>query len=187
MNSSGRWPGPSGVDGFFILEQNGGRQYTRAGQYDLDANRDMVSTSGAKLQGFGVDSNFNIVENVLQDINIPLGTLTIAEATQNTFFTGNLNAAGDTALNGSQTTSDALVDGGATPATGATDLTDVRSAGTPATALFATGDVITIDRVEKGGKTLGAFTFEVGAANTTGSDANGTTLTDFIAFIRGRW
>lgn len=170
-------------NGFFIVEQGDAEMYTRSGQFDLDSDRKLVTPSGAVLKGFGVDSNFNVVPNVLQDVEIPIGTLTIAEATRNVDFVGNLNASGDVAFNGSQNTSDALVDGGAAAVTGATALTDTRSAATPATPLFTTGDVITIDRVEKGGKALGATTFEVGPANTTNSDTFGTTLADFIAFI----
>src|SRR5262249_30868542 len=110
--------------------------------------------------------------------------LPVAEATRNVSFAGNLNAAGTIATAGSITQSQAMLDlsNAAAPATGATLLTDVSTDGV--TPTFATGEIITLQGAEKGGKSLGTFTFEVGAANTTGSDANGTDVQSFLDFLR---
>jgi len=170
-------------NGFFILRQPDGPAYTRAGTFDLDANKNLAGPSGGIVQGYGVDENFNIVPGVTEDINIPLGTLTVAEATRNVNFAGNLNASGTIADTGTAISSQALSDLGAggAAATAATDLTDLSSDGV--NPLFAAGDVITVQGVEKGGKSLGTFTFEANATNTTGSDANGTTFDDLRQFI----
>jgi flagellar hook protein FlgE len=61
--------------------------------FNLDARRNLVSQGGGIVQGYGIDDNFNVVA-VADDINIPLGTLTIAEATRNVNLAGNLNASG---------------------------------------------------------------------------------------------
>jgi flagellar hook protein FlgE len=168
--------------GFFTLRQGVANTYTRAGNFDLNSERDLVAIDGGVVQGYGVDSNFNVVQ-VLQDINIPVGTLTIAESTRNVNFAGNLNASGTVAQNGTQITSQALVDGAAVAATGATLLSDLRAASAPATPLFIVGDTVTIQGAEKGGKAVGTFTFQVGAANTTGADDFGTTMTDLLDFF----
>ncbi len=169
--------------GLFILNQGGQTLYSRDGGFTLDSKHNLVNGGGGVVQGYGIDSNFNITP-VLQDINIPLGNLPVAEATRNVSFAGNLNAAGTTATLGSITQSQALLDlsNAAAPATAATLLTDVSTDGV--TPTFATGEVITIQGAEKGGKSLGKFTFEVGAANTTGSDANGTDVQSFLNFLR---
>src|SRR5690606_38215452 len=49
--------------------------------------------------------------------------------------------------------------------------------------LFTVGDVITIRGANKGGAALPDRTFEIGAANTTGSDAFGTTVQDLMDFL----
>ena len=79
----------------------------------------------------------------------------------------------------------ALEDGGGSPATAATLLTDVQDPSNPASILniFSAGSVLTLQGVEKGGKALGNFTFEVGPANTTLSDTNGETLGELMQFL----
>lgn len=176
-------------DGFFILRQPNGQFFTRAGTFDLDASKNLVSPNGGIVQGFGVDSNFNVVPGVIKDINVPLGTLTIAEATRNVTLSGNLNASGTLATAGSLISSQGLFDlGTAGVATGATLLSDLSADGS--TPLFTAGagagtpgNVITLQSVEKGGKSLGTFTFEVNSANATSSTDFGTTLDDFRQFL----
>ncbi|MDH3584898.1 MAG: flagellar hook-basal body complex protein, partial [Phycisphaerae bacterium] len=170
--------------GFFALSQNGEKVYTRDGSFDLDANRNLVGFNGGIVQGYGVDNNFNIVPGVTGNINVPVGTLTLSEPTRNVDFAGNLNVSGPTAVNGSLSSTQALEDtlGGALAP--ATLLSQVGTAGS-GVASFTTGDVLTVQGVEKGGKELGNYTFEVGPTNTTGSDTNGTTLQDLMTFLEG--
>ncbi len=171
-------------NGFFVVDVNGNQQYTRAGNFGLD--RDFYLTesgSGGRVQGYAVDDQFRIIEGVLTDINIPLGVLTLAEATTKAQFSGNLNASGDAATRGSINTSAALSTAGGAPIDGTEALTALRDPADLATPLFAVGDVVTLSGMTKGGAELSSRTFEVGPANTTQSDANGTTLADFLAFL----
>lgn len=169
-------------NGFFVVRFADGDKYTRAGTFQLDSDFDLVNPDGGKVQGFGVDPDFNVVEGTVTDINIPLGSLTIAEATTQVRLAGNLNSDGDSATMGSINTSDPLTDSSsALPATAASLLDDLEDA--TATDLFSVGDIITISGAQKGGATLPDHTFEVGAVNTTGSDANGTTLAELGAFL----
>ncbi len=169
--------------GFFVLDDGNNQVYTRAGNFRLDGDFNLVDTSGARVQGFGVDTDSNIVEGTLVDVVIPLGTVSIAQATENVRFTGNLNSSGDVASQAAQLTSAPLFsDPGATvPAVAGDALTTLHNAaGTP---LFATNDVITFNNLIKGTNTLQDRTFEINATNTTGSDGFGTTVGDLLAFF----
>ncbi len=168
-------------DGFFIVEDGGTRQYTRNGSFSLDRDYNLVTSSGGIVQGFGVDDDFQIKEDILQPLSIPNGTLTLAEATETVQFGGNLNAGGDVATLGSITQSAPLSSAPAgPPATAATALTGLfNAAGDP---LFATGDVLSFTAAEKGGATLPTKTFEVGST-VAGADDAGSTVADLLDFL----
>jgi len=170
-------------NGFFVVNQNGTQRFTRDGTFSLDRDFNLVTSNGGRIQGFGVDDNFNIVEGLLQDINIPIGVLTIAEATNNVNFAGNLNSNGDNATLGSISTSNPLFSdaGATTPALAGDALAGLFNAG--GTSLFTVGDIITFTNLSRGGASIPDATFEVGPANTSGSDTNGTTLADLLGFM----
>ncbi len=184
-------------DGFFILDDSGSTRYTRAGNFTLDENYTLVNPNGSKVQGFTIDENFNVIGGVLSDLEIPLGVLSLAEPTTSATITGKLNAGKNSlpATQGSISTSTAMFsDAAATvAASGATALTSIYTAASAGVPIFASGDVITVSGIEKGNPnnssdaagavTLPTRTFEVGAANTTGSTDNGTTLQDFVDFL----
>src|SRR5438128_231863 len=75
-------------DGFFVV-QGKEQKYTRDGSFTLNQNNQLVTTSGDFVQGFGVDANGNVIAGSVQDIQIPLGSLTKAQATENASFQGN--------------------------------------------------------------------------------------------------
>jgi len=51
-------------DGLFIVNENGSRYYTRAGQFSLDKNGNIVNPDGLILQGYLADVNGNIGGNL---------------------------------------------------------------------------------------------------------------------------
>ncbi len=165
-------------DGFFIVERAGQQFYTRAGAFQLNSARQMVTQTGARVQGYGVDDNFNVIEGGLVDLEIPIGTQTLAEATENVTLAGNLNAGGDTATQPSITTFDqAFVDqaDGATVLTGASLLTDVwDSSAAIGTPLFAAGQSIRLADIMKGDRTLPTADLAITGA---------TTVQDMIDFM----
>jgi len=61
-------------EGLFILEgpQNG-RVYTRDGSFRVNANRELVSSSGQRVLGFAADDNFQIQTGELTPLKIPVG------------------------------------------------------------------------------------------------------------------
>ena len=163
-------------NGLFIVNRPDGTQlYSRDGSFILDANNSLVSTSGFNVQGFGVDSNYNIVPNVLTNLSIPLGQLTLAKATENAQLDGNLSASASIATQGSINVSQPLVDPGGSPATDNTQLTDLRAGTDPGVSLFAAGQVITLKGVTKGGAEMPPQTFTVGT--------DGNTLGDFATWM----
>ncbi|MBL9147454.1 MAG: flagellar hook-basal body complex protein [Phycisphaerae bacterium] len=179
-------------DGFFIVDINSSRYYTRDGEFLRSPTNDLVTKTGAKVMGYGVDETFNIVDGTLVELNIPIGTLTLAEATRNVVFNGNLNAAGSVGTTGSVSTSRAMyTDAGlTTPITGAVDLTTTDiyvSDGAGGSVLAFDGStnpkIITMAGVEKGGKDLGTKSFAFSATPVAGTDGNGTTMADYTAWL----
>jgi len=85
-------------DGFFIVEGNQGESlYTRNGIFKTNAENELVTITGNRLLGYGVDDNFQVQVTTLQPLTIPLGGSTVAQATQNVFFEGTLTPTGDIA------------------------------------------------------------------------------------------
>jgi flagellar hook protein FlgE len=85
-------------DGFFIVEGAGGeRLYTRNGIFKLNAAGEMVNSTGQRLLGYGVDETFRLLETSLTSLQIPLGSATVAKATENVTFEGTLTPLGDVA------------------------------------------------------------------------------------------
>ncbi|MEM1208703.1 MAG: flagellar hook-basal body complex protein [Planctomycetota bacterium] len=171
-------------NGFFIVDVNGSQFFTRDGGFTLDQDNNLVMPgTGGLVQGYGVDGEFNIVNGVLGNINIPIGTLSIAEETQNVQFSGNLNAGGEVASQGSIIDFAALYTDAAqtTAATTTTDLTAILD--DTGTAVFATGDVITLTGATRGGATIEDKTFEIGSTITDPTDS-GTTVQDFMDFLQ---
>lgn len=153
--------------GFFVTQSNNGQQFTRNGAFGLNSNDQLVTSGGAFVQGYGIDANYNLVTTSLQNITIPLNTLTTAQQTQNATFKGDLNSGGAVTTTGSIVNSEDLtVVGGATTPTSVTLLTNLAEAGTPATPAFAVGDTLKIN-ADRGGNVLTpSLTFTVTATST---------------------
>ena len=78
-------------DGFLIVEgAQGAQQYTRNGQLKTNSNNELVTVTGQRLLGFGVDDQFVIQQTGLVPLTIPLGGKQEAQATQNVFLEGTL-------------------------------------------------------------------------------------------------
>jgi flagellar hook protein FlgE len=168
--------------GFFAVQRGSEQLYTRNGSFILNSANELVNQSGDRILGFGTDSNFNIIAGQVAPLSIPVGTLTIAEATQNVFFAGNLDVDNkglptqgslllfDQPFN-DQATSTPLA-GPATLLLG--NLEDPANLGT---ALFPVGGepyTISISGAKKGEKVVPAGSLSVDAT---------TTLQDYLDFI----
>ncbi len=159
-------------DGFFILAGGDGQVYSRSGNFFLNSASLLVNAQGLRVQGYGVDDDFNLITTQLDDIYIPLGNLNVAQQTQNISINGALFPTGTIGTQGAQLLSDPLVDtSGGTIAGG-----DAITAGTllnsvflegGTTALFNTGDVLNYS-TRKGGRSLPSQSLTVTAATTVG-------------------
>lgn len=157
-------------DGFFIVQGNSGQEFTRDGSFLLNSANQLVTSGGQFVQGFAADKTGNIIPGQLQNITIPLGSLTNAKATSNVTFQGNLNANGALATGASILNSSAMFLKGGSAWAGAMDGTvplDQLSSTAGGAAIFNDGDVLTLQGV-KGGRTLAARTYTVTAASTLG-------------------
>lgn len=85
-------------DGFFIVQSSTGENlYTRNGIFKTNSQNELVTITGNRLLGFGVDEDFNINSTTLEPITIPLGASAVAQATENVYFEGTLTPTGDLA------------------------------------------------------------------------------------------
>ncbi|MFF7106894.1 flagellar hook protein FlgE [Pseudomonas sichuanensis] len=78
-------------NGFFAMNDNGSRIYTRAGAFYSDKDGYIVNASGANLQGYGVDANGKVVGGVLTDLKIDTSNLA-PNSTSRITETVNLNS-----------------------------------------------------------------------------------------------
>ncbi|HXY35650.1 MAG TPA: flagellar hook-basal body complex protein [Planctomycetaceae bacterium] len=158
--------------GFFVLNSPSGDVYTRDGSFTLSANNQLVNPEGFAVQGFGVDSNFNLVTSHLQSLTIPIGDLNVAQQTSQISLNGALLPTGQVATQGAHILSDTLGDAGngGADATGTTLLTNLEDP--PGTSLgIKVGDVLSFTP-EVGGTTLPATNLTVTATTTLGDLAN---------------
>ena len=79
-------------DGFFILDDGGLRLYTRAGNFELDANGFMVSSTGANVLGFPAVNGVVSANTTLVPLQINTGQISAPSPTTNIEITMNLNA-----------------------------------------------------------------------------------------------
>jgi flagellar hook protein FlgE len=160
--------------GFFIVDRAGAQLYTRAGSFRQNSNYDLVSIEGDRVQGFGVDKNFNVVKGVLKPINIPVGIMTLAEATTEVRMGGNLNSGGALPTHGSSSAFGALTalpTAAPPPAAGDvldtnTRLVDIADPTNPANPMMTAGQTITLHGAKKGSQDVADSTFTVTATST---------------------
>ncbi|TWU50906.1 Flagellar hook protein FlgE [Rubripirellula tenax] len=85
-------------DGFFIVEgADKERLYTRNGIFKLNSDAELVNSTGQRLLGYGIDDQFRLQETSLVPLSVPLGTESVAKATENVTFEGTLTPEGDLA------------------------------------------------------------------------------------------
>ncbi|MBL8873917.1 MAG: flagellar hook basal-body protein, partial [Planctomycetaceae bacterium] len=85
-------------DGFFMVQASGDeRLYTRTGIFKLNSENQLVTPTGNRLLGFGVDENFDIQTTQLVPLEIKLGTEAVAQATTEVTMEGTLTPQGELA------------------------------------------------------------------------------------------
>jgi flagellar hook protein FlgE len=79
-------------DGYFIVNQDGVNELTRAGNFQLDASGDLTTSEGASVMGYAATNGTIGSNSALTALQLPVGTTEAAQATQNFSLTANLNA-----------------------------------------------------------------------------------------------
>jgi flagellar hook protein FlgE len=82
-------------EGFFIVQGTSGeRLYTRNGIFKLNSENQMVTITGNRLLGFGVNDQYQIQQTHLVPLTIPLGAAAVARPTSTAFLEGTLSPTG---------------------------------------------------------------------------------------------
>ncbi len=168
-------------DGFFVVNRGDETMYTRDGSFRQNSANDLVTINGDRVQGYGVDSDFNVVSGALTNINVPLGGTYLAEATENVTLSGLINSGGDLPTSGSVIGLGSAATAGFTAVSGAnpppaggnaleltTRLVDIAdpTAGAGSAARFAAGQSLELRNAEKGNKRIPASTLDITATTT---------------------
>ena len=84
-------------DGFFIVEgAEGERLYTRNGIFKLNSDAELVNATGQRLVGLWRSMSNSACKNRSWfRLSVPLGTESVAKATENVTFEGTLTPVGD--------------------------------------------------------------------------------------------
>lgn len=99
-------------NGFLVVQQHGSsmQYYTRNGALKVNENFDLVTNTGLYVMGYGVDDHWRILDGELTTLKIPVGEMHIAEATENAWLEGMLNANGPDSTQGTVLQTKAMTD-----------------------------------------------------------------------------
>ncbi|WP_397449118.1 flagellar hook-basal body complex protein [Pseudomonas sp. NA-150] len=62
-------------NGFFMVSDNSGLSYTRAGAFLKDKNDFVVDNQGSRLQGYGIDARGNVINGLRTDLKIDTSSM----------------------------------------------------------------------------------------------------------------
>lgn len=79
-------------NGFFVVQQNGVQSLTRAGDFELASNGNLITQEGQQVMGYSAVNGVVNQNSTLAPIAIPTGMTEGAQATQNFSLTTNLNS-----------------------------------------------------------------------------------------------
>lgn len=129
-------------DGFFIVEGgNGETLYTRNGIFKTNSQNELVTITGQRVLGFGIDERFQIQRTQLVPLTIPLGAKSVAKSTENVYLEGTLTATGPLATQG-QVIESAILGNSAVPRPD-TSGSDVSVASQPSVAESTSSSAVT--------------------------------------------
>jgi len=102
-------------DGFFqVAGASGEKLYTRNGVFRLNSTNELVTSTGNRLLGYGIDDQFSIQTTALVPLTIPVGTESVAKQTTTVTLEGTLTSLGEVA-NQSQIVQSAVLGNGLIP------------------------------------------------------------------------
>ena len=126
-------------DGFLIVQSGTDQLFTRNGQLQLNAENEIVNSTGQRILGYTVDDDFDIVTDNLVPLTIPVGEERVAQETTEVNFSGVLNPSVDEGASPSVSESIVLGDGTIEQPQAVSgqilDTTDITEADAPSIAL----------------------------------------------------
>lgn len=96
QSSSGSLDAAIQGNGFFVVNDNGATQYTRAGSFQVDLAGNLLTPSGQKVQGWMASGGVVNTGGPIGNITVPVGVLQAPQATQNISLTANFDASAAT-------------------------------------------------------------------------------------------
>ncbi|MEX0819226.1 MAG: flagellar hook-basal body complex protein, partial [Pirellulaceae bacterium] len=85
-------------NGFFVVQGSTGEPlYTRSGVFKTNSENQLVTINGDRLLGYTVDDEFQLQTTQLVPIEVPVGSVRVAQATKNVVLEGILPPSGDVA------------------------------------------------------------------------------------------
>jgi flagellar hook protein FlgE len=82
--------------GFFVVNNNGVTQYTRAGSFQVDLSGNLLTPSGQQVQGWMATNGLVNTGGAVGNITVPVGSMQAPVATQNMTLSANFDAAATT-------------------------------------------------------------------------------------------
>jgi len=79
-------------NGFFVINNNGTQELTRAGNFQLDNEGNLTTTDGSSVMGYGTVNGVVTVGGALQPLQLPIGATQQARASSTFSLTGNLSS-----------------------------------------------------------------------------------------------
>ncbi len=79
-------------NGFFVVNEGGSSEYTRAGNFSLDSSGNLITQSGQSVMGYPAVNGVVNTNSPLTRISIPVGQVEPPKATTTMNMTANLNA-----------------------------------------------------------------------------------------------
>ena len=151
-------------DGFFQVQgASGEKLYTRNGIFKLNSNAELVNATGQRLLGYGVDDQFRLQEDTLTPLTIPLGSESVARATENVTFEGTLTPQGEVA------TTSQVID---SVRLGSAQVPRPDAAGVGVeVAPIADGDTVGVSTAGAGTLAAGTYQYRVALVDSAGNEA----------------
>jgi len=147
-------------NGFFVVNSNGTQMYTRAGNFQVDADGNLLTSTGQNVQGWTAANGVVNTNNAVSNITLPIGSTIAPTPTANMSMAANLDS--NTAVNGTFSAPIQVYDTLGQAHTLTVTYTE--------TAPGSWGYAVTIPNADVGNTTAGSTTVATG---TLGFDTNG--------------
>jgi flagellar hook protein FlgE len=92
QSSSGSLDAAIQGNGFFVVNDNGATEYTRAGNFQVDLSGNLLTPTGQQVQGWMATNGVVNTGGPIGNITVPVGTLQPPQATQNITLSANFDA-----------------------------------------------------------------------------------------------